>query len=117
MKKLLLIACVGLVATSFLGCRSARRSEPTLGKFPEANRQFESGRMVFMRHCHECHPNGEGGLGPALNDKPLPRFLVKTQVRTGLGVMPAFSTEQITPAELDDLVDYMVALRRTGPRR
>src|SRR5688572_581576 len=47
-----------------------------------------------MQHCHQCHPFGQGGLGPALNDKPAPRFLVKTQVRLGFGTMPGFSKNQ-----------------------
>jgi len=67
-----------------------------------------------MQHCNQCHPFGQGGLGTALNDKPAPRFLVKTQVRVGLGVMPGFSKEKISPEELDHLVDYVMALRKAG---
>jgi mono/diheme cytochrome c family protein len=44
---------------------------------------------LLMRHCHQCHPRGgDGGLRPALNNKPVPGFLVKCQVRLGLGAMP-----------------------------
>jgi mono/diheme cytochrome c family protein len=69
------------------------------------------GRQVFMRFCNGCHPNGEGGLGPALNNKLLPGFLIKFQVRHGLGVMPSFSDDVISDEELDDLAGYLVALR------
>jgi mono/diheme cytochrome c family protein len=78
------------------------------------NVQMEQGRLVFMEHCHHCHPGGEGGLGPGLNDKPLPGFLMKTQVRLGMGVMPSFDEKDITPEQLDALVEYL-ARRRLRP--
>jgi mono/diheme cytochrome c family protein len=69
------------------------------------------GEVVFMQHCHSCHPGGEAGLGPALNNKPLPGFLIRLQVRQGIGAMPRFSEDVISGTELDDLVAYMMALR------
>lgn len=90
------------------GC-SARRGEPIVGPLPEPG--IARGQQVFMRECHQCHPGGEAGLGPAINNKPLPGFLVKFQVRTGLGAMPAFSQGEISAEELDHLVDYLKALR------
>lgn len=36
-----------------------------------------------------------------INNKPLPGFLIKFQVRNGLGAMPAFSKEHVSPEELD----------------
>jgi len=53
---------------------------------------------------------GEADLGPALNDKPLPAFLMRFQVRNGLGVMPAFAKDRISDAELDQLIAYLKAL-------
>jgi mono/diheme cytochrome c family protein len=47
----------------------------------------------------------------SINDKPLPEFLMKTQVRVGLGAMPSFSREQISDQELDDVVRFLKALR------
>jgi mono/diheme cytochrome c family protein len=67
-----------------------------------------------MLHCQKCHPGGEAGLGPALNDKPLPVFLMRFQVRKGLGAMPAFPESRISGDELDDLLKYVVAFRRHG---
>jgi mono/diheme cytochrome c family protein len=54
-----------------------------------------AGQQVFLTHCHQCHPGGEAGLGPALNNRPLPDFLTRMQVRGGIGVMPGFSEEEI----------------------
>lgn len=70
------------------------------------------GRQVFMQHCHHCHPGGSGGLGPGVADKPLPGGAIKIQVRAGLGTMPAFGPDQISAAQLDDLVTYIYALRK-----
>src|SRR5689334_16743892 len=52
--------------------------------------EFE-GMKLFMRHCNKCHPGGEKGKGPSLNDKSLPNFLVHWQVRLGGGDMPKFT--------------------------
>ncbi len=50
----------------------------------------------------------------ALNNKPLAGFLVRFQVRHGLGVMPSFDEERVTEEELDLLVEYLAALRRSN---
>ena len=96
------------------GCSSARRGEPLHGPLPVADARVERGRLVFMQHCQKCHPGGEAGLGPGLNDKPLPKFLQHFQIRHGLGAMPAFPPAEISEAQLDDLLEYLHALRRHG---
>jgi mono/diheme cytochrome c family protein len=65
-----------------------------------------------MGACNKCHPGGEAGLGPALNNKPLPKFLMHLQVRKGLGAMPSFSEKKIPDGDLDDLLEYVKALRK-----
>ena len=95
-------------------CSSARRGEPIEGAFHPSRDSVQRGQLVFLNACHKCHPGGEAGLGPALNDKPLPVFLMKFQVRKGLGAMPSFSEKQISDEELDDLMDFVVAYRRHG---
>jgi glucose/arabinose dehydrogenase len=102
---LALAGCVVLAA-----CGPARRSEPLLGPLRLSDPAEERGGIVFMSYCQSCHPGGEAGLGPALNDKPLPDFLKKVQVRNGLGSMPSFSDEEISNRELDDLMAYLGAL-------
>lgn len=64
-----------------------------------------------MHLCHQCHPGGMAGLGPSLNDKPLPGFLVRTQVREGLGAMPSFDEDELNDADLDQLVAFVGRLR------
>jgi mono/diheme cytochrome c family protein len=103
--------CAALaVATA---CGGARRGEPIGAPVVPATEPARRGQLVFMHHCHPCHPGGEAGLGPSLNDKPAPAFLLRTQVRLGLGVMPAFPPGQIDDRALDDLVAFLVVLRAT----
>ena len=60
-----------LAAVLLMGCGSSRRGEPFVGPL-----------------ALESHPGGEAGVGPAFTNKPLPMFLVRAQVRYGLGAMP-----------------------------
>jgi mono/diheme cytochrome c family protein len=96
------------------GC-SARRSEPIAGPLGYTSPELRAGEIAFDRHCSHCHPGGEKGLAPALNNKPLPGFLIKFQVRHGLGAMPAFSEREIAPEELNALVAYLKELRQNRP--
>jgi mono/diheme cytochrome c family protein len=102
-------ACILVVA-----CGTARRSEPIAGPLPVSDPQVAQGRIVFMRHCNQCHNEGEASLGPALNNVPAPPFLVRIQIRNGLGAMPAFPPEKISDAEMDALLAYVLALRAHG---
>lgn len=106
----LTVVIVCLAVTT--GCRSVRRGEPITGKLDRQNDSVHRGKLVFQQHCHQCHPGGEGGLGPGLNDKPAPVWLMKTQVRVGLGTMPPFDHDQISGEEIDDLMAYLIALRK-----
>jgi mono/diheme cytochrome c family protein len=96
------------------GCGSARRSEPIAGPLRLTSDGARRGERVFMAECQPCHPGGEAGLGPALNDKPAPRFLIRTQIRSGLGAMPAFSRAQLDDQAVEDVIDYVMALRHHG---
>ena len=103
--------CAALLCAA---CSSSRRSEPIEGAFKPSSGSVQRGQQVFLGFCSKCHPGGEGGLGPSLNDKPLPVFLMKLQVRKGLGAMPSFSEKQIPDQQLDDLMAFIVAYRHHG---
>jgi mono/diheme cytochrome c family protein len=99
-----------------LACAGPRRTEPVVG--PVALSPVEAhGEHVFMEQCSQCHPEGGPGLGPSLNDRPLPGWLIRVQVRVGFGPMPAFSKTEVEPADLDAVVAYLRALRHPAPRR
>jgi mono/diheme cytochrome c family protein len=105
------LLAVALLA-GITGCHSIRRGEPITGEMKISDPKIAHGEKLFMQHCYQCHPNGEGGLGPAINNNPAPGFVVKTQIRAGLGTMPSFGKDEISSSELDDLVAYVLALRR-----
>ena len=116
-RSLVVAAALTLAMAALPGCSSPRRSEPVSGPIVLADPDLVQGRMLFDRHCYKCHLQGEGGMSPALNNKPLPKFMVRYQVRLGLGAMPAFSREQLSDEELDSVVEYVSYLRhpRVGP--
>lgn len=84
-------------------CGTARRGLPAA----ELSGEDRLGQLAFQEHCHACHPGGEAGLGPALARRPLPGFLVRVQVREGFGSMPAFSRDELSPADLDAIVAWL----------
>src|SRR5205814_920910 len=96
-------------------CGEARRSEPIVGSKPPTGPIVSSGQVAFMHFCNQCHPGGAAGLGPSINNKPLPPAMIKMQVRHGLGVMPAFSEQQIPDDQLDAIVAYLKWLRELPP--
>lgn len=108
-----LVACALLFSFVFaLGCGAARKVPPVASPVELTSQKLVTGHHEFMEYCHQCHPHGESGLAPAINDKPLPEFLIKFQVRHGLGAMPAFPEKVISDEELDAIVAYLKALRK-----
>jgi mono/diheme cytochrome c family protein len=103
-------ALIALAVSSCVACGSARRSEPLVGA-PRLNATQQHGQVLFHKFCHQCHPYGEAGLGPAINSTPVPMSAFRLQVRSGLGAMPAFSDAIIPDRDLDQLLAYVDALR------
>lgn len=103
-----------LVLAGMVACGSARRGEPLTGAL-RLDEQEARGKLVFDRFCHSCHPGGEAGVGPAINNKPLPGFMIRFQVRHGVGAMPGFPEQAISDDELEAVISYLTALRRAKP--
>jgi mono/diheme cytochrome c family protein len=100
-----------LIATLLGACGGAsRRGEPAAPPVIVTSAQEARGHVVFDHLCYKCHPGGEQGLGVGLNDKPLPEFVIRTQVRRGIGAMPEFSRDELSEADLDAVVEYVQAL-------
>jgi len=112
---LVFVALAGLAAV-VAACGAGRRGEPLVQALDLADPAVARGRIVYAHHCEACHPGGEAGLGPSLNDKPLPAFLMRFQVRHGLGVMPAFPHDAFGDRQLDDLMAFIKARRALEPR-
>lgn len=107
--------CVPLILLWIaIGCGSAQRSEPLTGPLRLTDPKLREGRQAFTVNCYQCHPGGQAGLGPALNNKPLSSGAIKYQVRHGLGAMPYFDTGKLPDAQLDAIVAYLMELRKHG---
>jgi mono/diheme cytochrome c family protein len=95
------------------GCLSNVRRGEALGRPVVPQTPAEAhGRVIYMKNCYRCHQGGEGGLGPALNH-PMPDFVIRTQVRRGLGAMPALPPHQLDDGDLEDVIAYLKAVRRS----
>lgn len=108
----------GLLLALLLGasCATAQRGIPIVKEKDIDDPQIRRGQIVFHQFCHPCHPGGAGGLGFALNNKPLPEPLIEEQVRRGLGAMPSFSPEVIPDRDLEAVVEYLKWLRDLEPK-
>ncbi len=115
----LTLALALALALAAAGCGPQRR-EPLVGPPVTVDTPAERrGERLFYRFCARCHPGGEAGLGPALNNKPLPEVAIRAQIRKGLGAMPAFPEHHLDDAQVAEIADYVVALRKapTPPER
>lgn len=111
-----LLFALGMIALLVVtGCATARRLEPHAPPLSLSNPTLERGRTVFYAHCHYCHPHGSAGLGPAIVNKPLPGFLMKFQVRHGLGTMPSIKEDKVSAEDLDALIAYIKAVHANKP--
>ncbi len=96
------------------GC-AMRRGEPVSQPLRIDSHKLARGEVSYMAHCNKCHPGGEKALGFAINNKPLPGFMIKAQVRAGAGAMPAFSKELVTGEDLENILEYIELLRKQTP--
>lgn len=93
------------------GC-SAPKIMPYSEPVTLETKELENGRKLFDQHCATCHPRGMSGLGPAIINKPLPEFLIRFQIRNGIGVMPAFKEDVLDDEQVENIAEYLVYLRK-----
>lgn len=99
-----------VIATLVFSCKSEK--EPLGGERP-ISMEAQAGESIFMTHCQKCHPGGDAGLGPSIiNNKQLPGFTIRMQVRQGIGKMPKFNKEELSEEELDGIIAYITEIRK-----
>jgi mono/diheme cytochrome c family protein len=96
-----------------VACGAEHRGEPNGPEVATADPAIARGEHLFHKFCYQCHPGGSAGIGPALNDKPLPQVAIRTQIRKGVGSMPAFGDDWLTDAQVADIAAYVKALHKT----
>jgi len=99
-----------LLLTGLNACGSERPKGPMIGALSLTPAE-KHGQALFAKFCHQCHPNGEAGLGPAINSNPAPMAAFRLQVRNGLGAMPSFPDAIIPDRDLDELLAFVDAQR------
>jgi mono/diheme cytochrome c family protein len=92
-------------------CGSNRRGPPDAPAVVLESAREQRGQRLFFGYCNPCHPGGEAGLGPSLNNKPLPDAAIRLVVRNGFGAMPSFSHDALADRQLDAIVAYLDELR------
>jgi mono/diheme cytochrome c family protein len=108
---------IPILITLIISCGTPKRSEPITGKMQIKSEAVANGKIVFINNCQKCHPGGEAGVGPGINNVPIPGILKRFRVRSkafllGLGRMPSFKKDKISGKEMNDLVAYLKALNK-----
>lgn len=87
------------------GGQQAGASAPDSPALPE-------GRALYKESgCAGCHgPEGEGGMGPAMNQPGLTADGIVRVIREGQGIMPAYQPDSLADTELEALVQVVLAL-------
>ncbi|HTX29895.1 MAG TPA: cytochrome c [Solirubrobacteraceae bacterium] len=78
------------------------------------------GQQLFAEHCAGCHQIvGRGGFvtGARVPElQTVPATQIAEAVRIGPYLMPRFSTQQISDAQLNDIVKYVLSVRHPDNR-
>jgi mono/diheme cytochrome c family protein len=112
-----IIAAVALIAPLFFGCGASRRGEPEAPAIAPRTGAELRGQRLFHRWCYQCHPGGEAGLGPAINNRPLPHVAIRTQIRRGLGAMPSFGKDVLSDGDVSAIIAYLDLVRHWPSHR
>jgi mono/diheme cytochrome c family protein len=77
----------------------------------------EVGHQIWeSKPCSTCHgANAEGGIGPSLAGTGLTFDAVLLRVRTGKAPMPAFTTDQISDLEVQQIYTWLRSLPPPSP--
>ena len=93
------------------------------------------GRGLFFAACHNCHPNGNAGIAPALpRDREASFYARKVREGDGLGAvlsqvdpnaynpeaglfMPFFGADRLSQPDLRDIIAYIKSLPAPPPEK
>jgi mono/diheme cytochrome c family protein len=79
---------------------------------PGAGKKLWESNELFCKNCHGR--DGEGAFGPDLAGRGLSADEFKQAVRKPWGVMPTFTDDQLSDAEIANLTAYFASLPKVG---
>ncbi len=112
---LLVFSVLAVGCSSAAAARTVAPSKPATESPAADAPDLTVGQAVFTANCEGCHKGGRSVKGKSAD-------VIKNQVRSGGSetrifslvlekAMPAFTTSQITDAQLDSLVAYVAQLK------
>jgi mono/diheme cytochrome c family protein len=118
--KTTIYTAIALISLIIYSSCSSRRIDKDMTS--SSNTRIEEGRLVFKYQCQKCHPNGESGVGPPLNNIKLPGFLIRARVRSRAfllwtGRMPAFNKHEISKKEMNALIAYIKYMEKENKKK
>jgi len=105
------------VALVLASCAAEQQVAPAVPAVIPATRDETRGKHLFLKFCYQCHPGGSQGLGPALDDKPIAESAIRTQIRAGVGSMPAFGEDWLSDDQVAEIAEYVTTLQKATPAR
>jgi ubiquinol-cytochrome c reductase cytochrome c subunit len=85
-----------------------------------ASGELSMGQQLFAEHCAGCHQiMGRGGFvtGARVPElQTVPATQIAEAVRVGPYLMPSFSPHQLSDAQLNDIIKYVLSVRRPDDR-
>lgn len=110
------LGAIAAIVPLLYGCGAERRGQPEAPAITADNPKEVRGERLFHRWCYQCHPGGESGLGPAINDRPLPHLAIRTQIRKGVGAMPAFGDDLLSDTDVSAIIAYLDEMKSSPAR-
>lgn len=110
MLKIGLLFAATMVCLAITGASCQQRNASTELQTEALDPQARQGQALFAHYCDKCHPGGNARIGPSLAKKDLSREVIRVQVRSGKGIMPAFDKIKISDPNLDAIVKYIQSL-------
>lgn len=111
-----IVGAIALIAPLLYGCGAERRGQPEAPAVTADSPRELKGERLFHRWCYQCHPGGEAGLGPPINNRPLPHIAIRTQIRKGVGAMPAFGDDLLSDSDVTAILAYLDELKGSPAR-
>ncbi|MBI2846625.1 MAG: cytochrome c [Chloroflexi bacterium] len=102
---LLATACAGKPATP------TPTKAPTPTTAPTTDTPAKGKELFATKGCASCHgAEAQGGVGPPLAG--VAEETIKSKVRSGGAVMPKFTTDQLSDADLQHIIAYIQSLKK-----